>query len=230
MKPRIWPILLASGIGLAILISLGVWQVQRLAWKNALIAKVEASLEGEAELLSALQTRLDKGESVAYAKVRVSGKFQTGPPILVFSTANGGAAWTVTRVFAVKDGPALLIEAGKSLNKSPPAPPSGEVSIEGVVHVHPGYKGYFDPDNQTASGQWYWWDVPAMLKTVTGDKLDQFTVALLPNSPGTEGLIVEPPKVELRNNHLGYAITWFGLAAVLLVMTGVFVGRIVRTR
>ncbi len=47
-------------------------------------------------------------------------------------------------------------------------------------------------------------------------------VNLVAASPGTEGLYVEAPKANLRNNHLGYAITWFGLAAVLVVMTGVF--------
>ncbi len=230
MKPRIWPILLASGVGLVILLALGVWQVQRLAWKNNLIAAVEASLNAEAEPLAIVLAKASEGKSVAYAKVRMTGQFDPSPALLVFSTANGGAAWTVARVFRAKDGSALLIEAGKSVNQSPPQPPQGEVTVEGVVHVHPGYKGYFDPDNQPASGQWYWWDVPAMLKPAAGEKLDQFTVSLLPGSPGTEGLLVEAPKVELRNNHLGYAITWFGLAAALLVMTAVFVMRIVRTR
>jgi surfeit locus 1 family protein len=228
MKPRIWPILLASGIGLAILLALGVWQVQRLAWKNALIASVEASLKGEAEPLFAVQARLLAGQSIAYAKLRLVGQYEQSPGLLVFTTGNGGAAWSVVRAFNVKDGPTLLIESGKSLKQAAPLPPVGEVTVEGVVHVHPGYKGYFDPDNKPGSGQWYWWDVPAMMQAVAGSKLDRFTLALLPGNPGTEGLIVDPPKVDLRNNHLGYAITWFGLAAALLLMTGAFVGRISR--
>ena len=42
MRVRIWPVLLASGLGLVLLLSLGVWQVQRLAWKNAIIAQVDS--------------------------------------------------------------------------------------------------------------------------------------------------------------------------------------------
>ena len=48
-------------------------------------------------------------------------------------------------------------------------------------------------------------------------------VHLVPGSPGTEGLFVEQPKANLRNNHLGYAITWFGLAAVLAMISGIFI-------
>jgi surfeit locus 1 family protein len=235
MKPRIWPILLASGIGLAILLALGVWQVKRLAWKNALIASVEASLKGEPVSLGKVLDRWDSDEDVSYTKVSESGHFLPGHDILVLTTANGGAAWSVVRAFIIKESPydgdiaeIVLVDCGKSLSQTPSPPPIGEVTVEGVVRFHPGYKGFFDPANNPDAKQWYWWDIPAMLKAIpsNGSKLDLFAVSLLPNSPGTEGLIVEPPKVELRNNHLGYAITWFGLAAALLVMTGVFVMRI----
>jgi surfeit locus 1 family protein len=236
MKPRIWPIVLASGIGFIILLGLGTWQVQRLAWKNGLIAQVETSLAGDAVSLDQVLVNQDADQNISYTKIRESGHFLPHHDILVLTTANGGVAWSVVRAFVVKDSAhgidaqVLLIECGKFPNQAPPPPPTGEVTVEGVVRLHPGYKGVFDPENNPDAKQWYWWDIPAMLKTVPSNevKVSGFAVSLLPNSPGTEGLIVEPPKVDLRNNHLGYAITWFGLAAALLVMTGVFVGRIVR--
>ena len=72
-------------------------------------------------------------------------------------------------------------------------------------------------------------DVSAMLETLLpGLRAPEGSLEfrLLPGSPGTEGLVVDPPKAALRNNHLGYAITWFGLAAVLAVMAGIFVWRL----
>ncbi len=232
-KVRIWPVLLAAAIGFCILCGLGVWQVKRLAWKEALIASIEAGAKREPASLGRVLDNYDARQDVSYARVNETGHFLPGHDILILTTNKGGAAWGVARAFVVKDSPygenawVVLVECGKSLDQAPPLPPVGEVTLEGIVRFHPGYKGFFDPANNPDSKQWYWWDIPEMLKSVPGHevKLGLFTVLLLPNSPGTEGLIVEPPKVDLRNNHLGYAITWFGLAAALVGVTGVYVFR-----
>jgi surfeit locus 1 family protein len=204
MKPRIWPILLASAIGLAILISLGVWQVQRLAWKNALIANFDKT------------------------KVSITGHFTDATPRRLLSTYEGGPAWLLLQGFETDDGKALLVSLGKiPQDASLPKNITAKLTLTGHLQNHNQGRGYFDVENKPVENQWYYWDVDAMLgqPSNNGEVLH-----LVPGSPGTEGLFVEPPKADLRNNHLGYAITWFGLAAALLVMTGVFVLRIYRTR
>jgi surfeit locus 1 family protein len=199
MKARIWPILLASGLSLALLLWLGAWQIQRLAWKNELIANFDKT------------------------KITVAGRFIATPPQRFQSSYEGGPAWLLLQGFAKTDGGLLLVARGK-IPQSAELPVNNTelVTITGHLTNHNKGRGYFDVDNQPADNRWYYWDVDAMLgqPSTNGEVLH-----LIPGSPGTEGLYVDAPKSELRNNHLGYAITWFGLAAVLVVMTGLFLYR-----
>jgi surfeit locus 1 family protein len=225
MKPRIWPILLASGIGLAILISLGVWQVQRLAWKNGLIASIDKAIAGEPHSLADLEQNAEKG----FVKVRLQGTFVQGKALFLISAYSGGPAWEVLRAFKATTGETLIVKTGKVPEPLPPLLPVGQVEIIAISKEHKPPSYALAPGMSAKGDQHFEWNLRYM-----GGRLEAtetgFVLDLLPGQPGTEAQVVEPPKSDLRNNHLGYAITWFGLAAVLLVMTGVFVGRIVRTR
>jgi surfeit locus 1 family protein len=97
------------------------------------------------------------------------------------------------------------------------------LEITGILRRHAA-RATFDGDNDVAGNRWYWWDVPAMQAAALPGKAaaTPLVLHLVQGSPGTEGLTVAPPKAELRNNHLGYAITWFGLAAALVAVTAVF--------
>ena len=204
MKTRIWPIVLASGLGLALLLWLGAWQVQRLAWKNELIANFDKT------------------------KLTVTGQFVDHPPLRLLSTNGGGPAWQILQKFDSQDGKTILVSRGKiPQNAAMPENIKTTVTITGHIQKHDSGRGFFDVDNNASENLWYHWDLDAMAGTTShkGEVLH-----LIPSSPGTEGLFVDAPKSALSNNHLGYAITWFGLAAALVVMTGVFVLRIVRTR
>ncbi len=204
MKTRIWPILLTASVALALLLWLGVWQVQRLAWKNQLIANFDTT------------------------KVTLTGQFVDQVPLRMLSSHEGGPAWQLLQKFDSQDGRTILVSRGKlPQTAAMPADIKTTVTIIGHLQKHDMGRGFFDVDNNPVENLWYQWDLDAMTGSTShsGEVLH-----LIPGSPGTEGLFVDAPKSELRNNHLGYAITWFGLAAVLLVMTGLFVWRIVRTR
>jgi surfeit locus 1 family protein len=104
--------------------------------------------------------------------------------------------------------------------------PEGAVEIEGVIRAYGRGKGYFDPENDPGANLWYWWDVPAMLASSgLPESLKPFpyVVQLLPS--GATGAFPRPqePQANLANNHLGYAITWFGLAATLIAVAGFYV-------
>jgi surfeit locus 1 family protein len=236
MKPRIWPILLASAIGLAILLALGVWQVQRLAWKNALIADLERRAQEPAIELTSDLFAFTNGQGsktlAEHTRVKAHGEFLPAPPFRFIAVANGAPGWRLLHLFRTDTDLYLFVDRGVLPDGATIKMPSGKIEIHGIVAQHNQGAGLFDPENDFANNQWYWWDW-YMLQHFAGETLDRgiltdFAVQLLPDTPGTEGLIVEPPKTNLRNNHLGYAITWFGLAAALMVMTGVFVMRIRR--
>lgn len=226
MKPRIWPVVLASGIGLVILLWLGVWQVQRLQWKEAMIAAVEAGIAAPAiPIDEALKLFLD-GKDITYRKVNAVGRFAPRDPLRMLATLDSGPAWHLVHGFEQVQGVAVLINRGRIADGQPlPKPPPGQVEITGLVHWHDQGMSKFDVENNPEENRWYWWDLVEMSQQFAGTHLNPnyVVIDLFPGSPGTEGLYVAPPKANLRNNHLGYAITWFGLAAVLVVMTALFV-------
>jgi surfeit locus 1 family protein len=225
MRRSIWPVLLFASIGLVILISLGVWQVQRLAWKQGLLAKIDAAIAAEPVPLDEAIEKFLAGEVIAFRKVKARGRFAPRDPLRLLSSATGAPAWTLVQGFEQAAGAPVLVNRGK-LPQDVALPPADgrEIEIVGLVHWHDEGRGYFDVDNRPEENQWYWWDVVAMANQFSATHADPnyIVLDLLPGSPGTDGLFVEQPKANLRNNHLGYAITWFGLAIVLVVMTALF--------
>lgn len=216
-RPRAWPVLLAAGVGLAILLSLGLWQVQRLAWKERLIAAIDQALAAEPVSLAEALARPDPD----FTKVAVAGTFGE-KSLRLLTAAPGGAGWMIVQGFTSTEGQSLLVARGVAGDAQEVPAVAGPVQLSGILRRH-GARAAFDADNNPAANQWYWWDVPAMQAAALGrPPATALVLQLLPATPATEGLRVDPPKSDLRNNHLGYAITWFGLAAALLVVTGVF--------
>jgi cytochrome oxidase assembly protein ShyY1 len=140
----------------------------------------------------------------------------------------GQPAWEhITVVRLLGGGQGLLLDLG--VGKSEQSMKFIPLEFEAILRKHDGGRGFFDVENDVSGNKWFWWDLPAMQKAVeigSGKSI----VLQLTNAVGMTDSYIQEPRVELRNNHLGYAITWFGLAAVLVLMTGVFVMRIVRAR
>lgn len=228
--PRIWPVLIATAIGMAILITLGVWQLQRLQWKEALLAQLAANAAAPPVSLAEAASMADP----EFVRVRFTGSYAHGGWKKMIATFQGGQGWTVITPAATPDGWAVMVdrgripgELGENFDK-----PGGEVVIDGVIRTHARGQGMFDPNNNAETNLWYWWDVPAMLET-SGSPQDlrpyPHVVQLVP-SPGAAGFPrPEEARANLANNHLGYAITWFGLAATLLAVAAFYVYEL-RTR
>ncbi len=227
MKRRIWPLLLAATSGFAVLMALGIWQVQRSAWKNALVAEIDQRLAEKPVAISDLRNRPIASDGTL-VKVKAIGHFKP-KQLRKISVLNGGAGWEILQGFEFASGGDILISRGVASQPVDQAYPEQDIEVIGLLRRHgqdrKQQRGFFDPDNNPVANQWYWWDVPAMreaadLRFVTHTSI---VLHLLPGSPGAEGLHVDPPKANLRNNHLGYAITWFGLAAALLAVTGAYI-------
>jgi surfeit locus 1 family protein len=228
MKRRVWPVLLVSGLGLALLLWLGTWQLQRLAWKNQLISDYDRAIASEPVPLETALEQFLGGKRIDGMKVTATGKFAPREPLRLLTSTSAGPAWELVHGFEPITGRPVLVNRGKlPHNQNPPAPTNATVDIVGHIVWHDQGRGFFDVDNNPQQNIWYWWDMIAMANQFSATHLDPnyVVVDLVPGSPGTEGLTVEAPKANLRNNHLGYAITWFGLALALVVMTALFLYR-----
>lgn len=218
-RKRIAGPLLLAAIFFAGFVSLGVWQIHRLAWKEALIARVDARVD--AAPVAAPGPGAWPGitaKSSEYRHVTVTGRFEQGRTTLVKAVTDYGGGFWVLTPFKDARGFTVLVNRGFVSNRqagSAPAP-GGERSVSGLLRIsEPG--GGFLRSNQPAADRWFSRDVAAIaqaraLGAVAPYFIDAGKQATAPD-PTTRpvgGLTV----ISFPNNHLSYAITWFALAAL----------------
>ena len=221
-RPRLVPSLITLPV-LLILLALGTWQVQRLHWKNDLIQTISTRVGGEPVEVTD-PAALDPVAS-AWTRVSIAGRFVTpeAPPQRYgVENVDGQLGSRQLGVFETAGGQYLLVDRGYAAEDVlPPPEPTGEVRLDAVLRDRSQeHQAWFVPDNDRAAGRWYWLDLSA-LGEVFGHPLEPVALQLLPGSPGaTPG--AAPPRIDLPNNHLGYAITWYGLALALVAVYVVF--------
>ena len=233
--PRIWPVVIATVIGLAILVSLGVWQVKRLAWKEALLAQLAANAAAPAVDLPTAYNMSRAGSNVEFVRVKFTGTYRNDSFMKMLSSYEGGQGWTIITPGASADGWAVIIDRGRLPGQMLGhfTQPEGPQEIEGVIRTHPYGQGFFDPVNDPKGNMWYWWDVKGMLAASglpDGLKPFPFEVQLVPTGDDTSFPRPQEAKADLANNHLGYAITWFGLALTRLGVSVFYVFDLRRRR
>ena len=225
MKTRLWPIVLASTIGISILLGLGVWQVQRLGQKTALIASLEQRMSAEPISLAEAVVKREQGGDIEYLKVKLTGQLDPTNYFRRVTSFNGDPGWEIIAPFKTDDGRFVLVDLGAIAENQPMKLNETPQTIQGLVRYHNKGRGFFDNDNDVVGNIWYWWDAPAMLATLKNTDVSRvapFILQKLPSNIEQEVPSAEMPKVELANNHLGYAITWFGMAAALAGVAGFY--------
>jgi len=223
MKPlagMLGPIVVGLG-GLATLLGLGFWQVDRLDWKRGVIAEAERRL---AQASVALPIDLDP-ERDDYMPVFAIGRFDGDEFYHLTSQKPKGPGFDVIAPFVMADGRRILIERGyvpqDSRDPATRSAPTGEQRIEGFLRW-PDDVNRFTPDPDSAKRIWYARNVPSL-----ADAAQTEPVMIVQAPTGApdypRGRAVE---VRIRNHHLQYAITWFSVAAIWLVMTLIWVRRL----
>jgi surfeit locus 1 family protein len=228
---KLWPLLLATAIGLTILCRLGIWQMSQLTKKTALIAVLDSRLHAEPISLANALERQSKGEDVEYLKVTVEGRSDSAHALRKITSFEGKLGWEIIEPFTSTDGIFVLVDAGVMPDVDISAAPAKNETITGVIRLHRKGRGFFDNDNNEADNTWYWWDVPSMQAAAGAPaeaKIAPFILQKLPTAENTSPPFALKPKVELNNNHLGYAITWFGLALALLGVSGFFARSLIK--
>jgi surfeit locus 1 family protein len=232
--PRIWPVVAVTAIGLVILVGLGIWQVQRLHWKEGLLAQLAANSAARPVGLSAIEAMAAAGTDPEFMRVRFTATYKHDAWKKMIATYDGGQGWTVITPAVTPDGYAVIVDRGRIPGQRLETfdRPEGEVDVLGVIRTYRRGQGFFDPANDPGNNLWYWWDVPAMLRDSAlpdGVRPFPFVVQLLPEA-AAEFPRPEEPRANLANNHLGYAITWFGLALTLLAVSGFYIRELAKRR
>ena len=210
---------IACALLFAILCGLGTWQLQRLQWKLALISTVDRHMAAAPVSLDTILAM--RPDDAQYRRVTFRGRFDHAKEAYVFTTDAGAAVYHVLTPFRTDHGKTLIVDRGEvPKEKLDPATraqgnPSGDVGVTGVWRV-PDAPGAFTPRPDTAHRIWYARDLGAI---AAADQLTLSSPVVIEAdaSPNPGGW----PKggqtvVSFRNQHLSYAVTWFGLAIVLL--------------
>lgn len=216
-------------VALSILLSLGTWQVQRLHWKEQLLAQIEARRHAAPVELAQAETAVASGQDQEYLRVRVAGTFDHSKERHFFATDDGRTGFYVYTPLRLADGRDLFVNRGfvpydlKQPEKRIAGEVQGDVKLTGYLRSRlDGKPSSLVPDNDLQKNIFYWKDWSAMVQTTGLDP-----VKVLPFFVDADESVQSPggwPKggvtqFALSNNHLQYAVTWYGLAAALVGVT-----------
>lgn len=202
-------------VGAAILISLGTWQLRRLAWKEAILADIDARIASAPGEIPVAPTP----ENDRYLPVEVSGTTGDELHVLV-SQKQIGAGYRVISAFDTGDR-VLLLDRGFIVDEEKNAVrPVRELTVTGNLHW-PDERDSFTPANDLANNIWFARDVGEMAAALRTEPV--LIIANISTGDGIQPIGVDSSGVP--NNHFGYAVQWFGLALVWIAMTAYWIYR-----
>lgn len=210
--------LLIFGVtGLGVLLTLGIWQVQRLSWKEALLADIDARIAAPPVALPAdPDPQRDR-----YLPVAVSGRIGQGEVHVLVSVKQVGAGYRIIAPLTTDSGRRILLDRGFVPLVAKDAPRAiGPMRIVGNLHW-PDEIDDYTPANDLAENIWFSRDVPTLAAHLDTEPV--MIVARAPTDPDVTPLPVD--SAGIPNDHLQYAVTWFGLAVVWVAMTLYFLIR-----
>jgi len=221
---------LATILGMAILIGLGVWQVQRLHWKEGLLARIAALQSAPPEPLDVVLRRAADGLDIDYVRVQQAcPDIETAPYLRLYSVKDGYAGYRIIAACPLAGGPygAILVDRGFiAQGLSPMGGQRLSASIVGILRRGDA-RNFATPPNDPAQNLWYGRDIAAMAHALGAPRPAPTYLMLEQPAPPAGGPVIAPLPSDIPNNHLQYAITWFGLAVAL---AGVYAASLWRKR
>ena len=247
LRTYLWPTI-GLIVGLAVLISLGNWQLRRLAWKEDLIARMEASIKAPARPLADVLARSDGGAPPVFTRVRLEGVFVHEREFHVWSPGPNGPGWSVITPLRLREPIGagrryplshVLIIRGRvpEARKDPATRKDGQVAglVEVVGRVRRGSVNFLTPEPNLAANQWFGRDLDRMRRRLVASLIEgagsgapdeamrlvaPFYVEADKRMGGPGAPEPGPARIDLPNRHLEYAVTWYGLA---LALAGVWI-------
>ncbi|AXV14621.1 cytochrome c oxidase assembly protein [Neorhizobium sp. SOG26] len=215
-------------VTLAVLLSLGTWQVERLHWKEALLADIAERRAADPVPLAEVETIERDGGDIEYRRVSVTGTFDHGKERHFFATFQGQTGFYVYTPMTLADGRVLFVNRGfvpyemKDRSTREAGEVSGVQTVTGFARTRLDEKpSAIVPDNDLGKNIFYWKDLSAMVST-TGLEASQVLPFFVDVDASVENAGGWPrggvTQFDLPNSHLQYAVTWYGLAAALVAV------------
>ncbi|HWF00659.1 MAG TPA: SURF1 family protein [Caulobacteraceae bacterium] len=223
---------LAVGVAFVILIGLGVWQVKRLAWKETLLAQVASAQHA---VPRSLDQALSAGKPADFTRVAVrclapSSGHTAGVQVFRYAVSEGRLAWRLMGACRTPAGPydGIVLDRGiidEFTGATSPGPfqSPDAAAVEGVLRA-PGRKPLLGPALMSASPtQLVFRLIDAASLQRAGRALGlarpaPWLLAVQSEDPPVAGVKPSALPPEIPNNHFVYALTWFALAAVLILL------------
>ena len=227
-RALLWPTVFALA-GVTVLVAIGFWQLDRRAQKRALINRIEAGASSPSAPLPAIITN---PAALEFGHFVVAGQFLHDLEVLLLGRTHGGKlGYHLATPLKRESGPPVMVDRGwipveqRDPQSRPLTRRPGWVALQGIARV-PREPGWFAPANRPEVNEWFWLDLPTIAQQQGLPELAPVVIeAIATNRPGDP--IGRPPTIQLPNNHLQYALTWFGLAGAL---GGVYVAFVWRQR
>jgi len=217
-------------IALAILISLGTWQVERLHWKEGLLADIAERRAAAPVPLGDIEAMAGQGGDIEYRTVTATGRYINNKERHFFATWRGQTGYYIYTPLQLEDGRYLFVNRGfvPYENKEPEMRMQGQLTgqqtVTGLARAKlPAKPSWLVPDNDVVKNIFYWKDLDVMASSVDLDKSSVLPFFIDADStPNPAGFpIGGVTQVDLPNDHLQYAFTWYGLAVVLAVVVAI---------
>jgi surfeit locus 1 family protein len=214
---------------LIILVLLGNWQMHRLHWKRGLLQEIAAHMAAPPVNLPATPFAAETWE---YRHVTVTGVFDHAHEMYLFAPGpQGGAGYQVITPLIRPEGDVVLVNRGwvptdhKDSATRAAAQLAGQVTVAGVIRLT-GKSNMFSPANRPDLGIWYVRDIASMANYIGAQRKGLKVPPVVVEADATPNPGGWPQGgntiTEIPNNHLDYALTWYGLALVLLVIYVVY--------
>ncbi|MEL6436512.1 MAG: SURF1 family protein [Pseudomonadota bacterium] len=235
-----WLVIALAIPALAVLLALGTWQVQRLAWKENLIATVERRMAADPLPILEATFGADQSEGIDYRPVTLSGTFVPDEVFFEFTTHKGISGWNLFHLleyepdqrdrglrYTIVNRGFIPYDMRDTWREVAPLP-TDAVEVAGLLRMPlTGKPGFALPDNEIEERTFYWRSTVDMA-VAAGIEPEVVTAWYVDEGMPGNGKLGDWPVtgttiVTFSNNHLQYAITWYGLALTLVGVVGFFV-------
>ena len=221
-----WLLALLGLAAFALLVTLGTWQVQRLQWKEALLATIDQRIHSAPVPIAETEALYRSTGDVDYVPVTVSGTFHHAGERHFLATWQGKSGFFVYTPLELADGRIVFVNRGfvpydrKAADTRPDGQVAGQVSVTGLArNPLAGKPSWILPDNDPGGNVFFWKDRDGMAASAglqSGVEIVPFFIdaGAAPNPGGLP--VGGVTLIDMPNNHLQYAVTWYGLAAALV--------------